>query len=69
MTISASACIIVGIVAILFRDRLAQFCVNWNYKLIGVRYKRSSYAIGFAIGGALLIISGLVEGVLWMTHT
>jgi len=59
----------VGLAAILLRDRLAQLGVNLNYKLIGVRYKRSSYVIGFSLGGALLIISGLVEGVLWLTHT
>ena len=66
--ISASACIAVGLLAILLRHRLAQFGVNMNYKLIGVRYRRSSFVIGFFVGGALLIISGLVEGVLWMTR-
>lgn len=53
--------ILLGFFCILSRSRAARSAVEWNYRILGVKFNEQGYKIFSVIAGSLLIIIGVLR--------
>lgn len=49
-----------GVAMIIFRKWAAHSAVEWNYKLLGIRFSEQGYKISFFIVGLIFAVLGLL---------
>jgi len=58
--IPALVCIMFGVYAFILRSRAAALAVEWNFRLLRIRFNARSYQVAFAIGGVAFILIGVL---------
>ncbi len=51
---------LLGLLMIIFRSQAARSAVEWNYKILGIRFSERGYKISALAGGISLIIMGIL---------
>lgn len=49
-----------GLLAIIFRSQMARSTVEWNYKVLGIRFSERGYEISALVGGIIFVIIGIL---------
>ena len=52
--------IVFGVCLALFRAQISQTAVEWNYKLLGIRFNQAGYKIAFLSAGVFFTVVGVL---------
>ena len=61
LSVPGTISIVFGLAMIIFRKWAAHSSVEWNYKLLGIRFDDQGYEIIFFIVGLIFVALGLLE--------